>query len=579
MVVVETVVADAADRAADGVLSLPQVSERLVEQMRDLEPASYSRDHVDALRAAVCFEGTPDGTFRGSFAGDSAAPWPRELEEIPVDALALWHAYADHVRDPALRAHLRDLLQQAGYPPVHVQARAAISAYREAAGAFLGSAEQNRGRLRAVKTLARALSIAVARNQPDLRTLVVGDILAMASDLLTADPVPFGLVLELLEALQPRRLEPGKVRGLIEQAVSACPEIIMQVRFLNVLRAMESGPAAQKEIDRRIVTAMTVHADQASGALRLSWLNDAATAARDAGLTDMYRDLTLTMQGIQVADLGLVPTGRIVVQVSQEEMDDALAVIDQVADLADALWRTVSTQPPAGTLAAAQRQARLLIPTAPLASFVARGALNAAGPVPVAPASNDALANVQADCQLYELHKSGLIVAAQLDRVGERFSPGEDDLAALFACPASGSVSKVRMLAHAFQFYWAGLDDAAVHLALPRVESLLREIVRGRGVPVLAVARGTKPAGVSQLGTLIDVMPDAGFDPDWQRSLALLLTDGERGLNLRNDISHGLRDCPSRPLIALVLQAALFLLAVAHGVIPLTGCPASDPQE
>ena len=36
----------------------------------------------------------------------------------------------------------------------------------------------------------------------------------------------------------------------------------------------------------------------------------------------------------------------------------------------------------------------------------------------------------------------------------------------------------------------------------------------------------------------------------------------------RNDC-HGLIDCPPRPVVALVLQAALHLLAVAHGVISL----------
>ena len=44
------------------------------------------------------------------------------------------------------------------------------------------------------------------------------------------------------------------------------------------------------------------------------------------------------------------------------------------------------------------------------------------------------------------------------------------------------------MFVHAFQHFWAGQDDAAVHLALPRVEDLLREIERSRNVPVVSVA-------------------------------------------------------------------------------------------
>jgi hypothetical protein len=85
-------------------------------------------------------------------------------------------------------------------------------------------------------------------------------------------------------------------------------------------------------------------------------------------------------------------------------------------------------------------------------------------------------------------------------------------------------------------------------------------------VPVLNVAKGSTPGGMSQLGALIATMPAAGFDESWSRSFALLLTDGERGLNLRNQVGHGLCDCPPRYHVALVLHAALFLLAVVHGV-------------
>jgi hypothetical protein len=117
---------------------------------------------------------------------------------------------------------------------------------------------------------------------------------------------------------------------------------------------------------------------------------------------------------------------------------------------------------------------------------------------------------------------------------------------------------------------------------VPRVEALSREIVRGRGVPMLTVAQGATNGGVVQLGTLISSMEKIGFDEDRRHSFALTFTDGERGLNVRNDVCHGLMDCPPRPVVALVLQAALHLLAVAHGVISLsapTASAASGPSS
>jgi len=445
---------------------------------------------------------------------------------------------------------------------------------------FLAAEETNRGRLRAAESLIRALGLAAQMNQRDLRDLVVRDILGLADGLLDADPVPSGLVYRLLEALRARRLEPDAVRSLIERAFAACDVIQLKVAFLRLLRAMDPDPSAQKGIDRRIVTAMIADADRSSGALRLLMLTDAATVARDAGLTALSQEVTRKIQAMRRGDLGLVALGGVQVQQSQQELDEARAEVDQAASLAEALWRIAAASAPAGDIAVAQQAAQILTRTVPLASSIPRGRINPVGPVPVSPASSDPLASTQAQSQVLNLNRRGLAIVLQLDRVRERFDPDEGDLTAVFAHDAIGSASKTGMLVHAFRHFWAGQDDAAVHLVLPRVEDLLREIERSRNVPVVSVAQGRTPGGMSQLGSLIAAMPAAGFDQNWTRSFELLLTDGEHGLNLRNEVSHGLCDCPPRHYVALVLHAALSLLAVVHGVIalPQTGPEAERPD-
>ena len=77
MAAIDTVVADTLDRATDGFLTYAQVSERLTAEAGTLDRASDDRTHLDALRGAVCFRLTADGTFYGAFAGDGTAPWPR----------------------------------------------------------------------------------------------------------------------------------------------------------------------------------------------------------------------------------------------------------------------------------------------------------------------------------------------------------------------------------------------------------------------------------------------------------------------------------------------------------------------
>ena len=124
MAAIDTVVAGALDRAADGFLTLGQVSERL----------------------------TADGTFYGDFAGNGTALWPRTLDQVPPDVLGIWQAYAGQTRSAGLRAHLYDLLTPARFPPPYAHARQAIQAYREAVPGFLGADDTNRGRLRAVES-------------------------------------------------------------------------------------------------------------------------------------------------------------------------------------------------------------------------------------------------------------------------------------------------------------------------------------------------------------------------------------------------------------------------------------------
>ncbi|MFJ9776584.1 hypothetical protein ACIRVF_36010 [Kitasatospora sp. NPDC101157] len=123
---------------------------------------------------------------------------------------------------------------------------------------------------------------------------------------------------------------------------------------------------------------------------------------------------------------------------------------------------------------------------------------------------------------------------------------------------------RTRILARAFLHYWLGELDAAACVALPQVEQILRQLLRSRAA-IVSVAKGQTPGGVDLLGRLLQSMPEAGYREDWSRVLELLLVVPEHGLNLRNDILHGLTGAPPRHNVSLVLQAALYLLNHAHG--------------
>ncbi len=87
MAAIDTVVADALGSRDRWLPLHAQVNEQLTAEAGTLDPASYDRTHLDALRAAVCFRLTADGTFYGDFAGNGAVPWPRALDQVSPDVL------------------------------------------------------------------------------------------------------------------------------------------------------------------------------------------------------------------------------------------------------------------------------------------------------------------------------------------------------------------------------------------------------------------------------------------------------------------------------------------------------------
>ncbi|MFF0451675.1 DUF4209 domain-containing protein [Streptomyces sp. NPDC004609] len=158
----------------------------------------------------------------------------------------------------------------------------------------------------------------------------------------------------------------------------------------------------------------------------------------------------------------------------------------------------------------------------------------------------------------------GHLAAEQLDRIHERCEPDEAELIGALAHEAVLPPARARVLADAFGYFWPGELDAAVCIALPQVEQILRQLLRPR-VPIVSVAKVQSPGTVDQMGGLIRSMPAAGYPRDWSRALELLLVDPDRGMNLRNDVCHGLVDTPPKHRVALILQAALYLLSHAHG--------------
>ena len=146
---------------------------------------------------------------------------------------------------------------------------------------------------------------------------------------------------------------------------------------------------------------------------------------------------------------------------------------------------------------------------------------------------------VQYQARLARLH--AVLAAEVLHRIGKTYSPGQQEIIALFRTE-SIELHQAEAFARSLGHYWAGRFDEAIHIALPRIEAVLREcLAAAGGVTWIPPQSGTSPTrkdgGVKGLGDVLQGL--SGCMPEEQRPLRILLTDAV-GLNLRNRYLHGL---------------------------------------
>ncbi|MEV7108955.1 hypothetical protein [Streptomyces atroolivaceus] len=454
--------------------------------------------------------------------------------------------------DPLLRGHLHHLLLDAGHGrrPDHVGG--AACGYLDAAQLLL-AARDGHGLARAARCLKRAGELSLKFKQHDLRERATKDALALAERLLAdadAEGRPLLVVLETLQTLG------CDVADLAERACSLFThDVDVRLGLLGTLRK-DAPPSRHPEIDADVVRTLLDAADTAdAGHRRLYFLTQAATEAHKRGLPDLRARAEMALQQTtpewtSIRTEGTIPRAAVAGQ---------HALVDTAPDLRTALWRTVQETHPvmraqAELEADGALEGLLRIP---------RSRINPAGPVFVRPPA-DADDDHAVTMQVRGLGLFGILTAVQLDRIHERFRPDEWEMTAALAHETVLPEPRARILARAFRYYWLEEFDAAACVALPQVEQILRQLLRPQ-VPVVSVARGQSPGGVDLMGGLLQSMPKAGYPADWSKALELLLVDPDRGMNLRNEILHGLTGTPPRHHVALILQAALYLLSYAHG--------------
>ena len=117
--------------------------------------------------------------------------------------------------------------------------------------------------------------------------------------------------------------------------------------------------------------------------------------------------------------------------------------------------------------------------------------------------------------------------------------------------------TEANAFARAFDFYWREDYDSATHVALPRIESSLRNLAQWAEISISFPAQGDDCGGIRGLRPILHDLRKV-IGEHLSRMLGYLLVDNH-GMNLRDNYAHGVPAEDPRADAALVLWIALWL--------------------
>lgn len=524
--------------------------------------------HLDALATAFMYDyfvpaARATGTFRGGdYRNRAGEQWPPPLTELPGEIMSIWERYAAVASAPLARARLHDVLFEARYGDARAHARAAVAAYLDCAERVKDSLFT----VSAVPWLVRALELGRSTRQDDLLGRVTEHMWAHAEAALDGSDWAPGVTLGMLGPLVAHRLELDKTRPLLDRARTAYeddPHIVDEV--LTMIRSQAGTNTERCRVDRQRVQCWLDAAAQTTGLVRHMHLTKAAELGCNLGVADLTSQAVVALQATGLDDLGLQPV-EVVMEVPAEVFEVFRSLALTASNLAEALWTVVETGPPAGDSEHSRRTVADQRQTFRFASLAIPVRLNYGALPQYSPGSAEAREEYElTELEVAALRISGSLLEVALDATCKRFAPAEADLVAIFQHEPVVPEPVARSFARAFGHYWNNDPEAACTVAIPRIETLARGLLKARGASVFSPQKGPAAGQMSMLDRLLRQLADHGADESWIRSLQALLIKPGVGLNLRNDILHGLRDePPSQAEAALVLQAALFLLSLHH---------------
>lgn len=476
-----------------------------------------------------------------------------QIERVDVEA---WQAAVEELDDHVSSARLNDLLwERKALERPDLNALAASDAY------LALSAYGHWHWVERSTCLSRALELALAvRDGGRLESVVRAGVGFVEQVVGLEDRAPGPAMVMLRSFLDlDEHQQPAELVDLLDKASQRWGDDPHIFEAVSELQARLASPERLAEIRRAQVARWREIAGKGDAMLRVAFLERALETARLHGLTDEADDIRRELQEIRPADLSL-ETITSQVSLTDEEVGE---VVDELIDQHS--WeqslRQFGTQgPPGGSPEDIADEVRREAEEFPLTQLFTKSVMGHGTAASRLKATTEDQRRELDEAERRALHAGfwSILFVRVLQEIPKRHGrPSRDDLTAFFNTELIGPVRAER-IARALELFWQGDADESAHILVPRLESILREIARRAGLPIIREPIGDKPGGVRTLGRLLRELGSAMPDSSWHAYLVNLLTD-ERGINLRNSIAHGLREQITMGDAALLIHAACYM--------------------
>lgn len=500
----------------------------------------------------------PKVVIEPRFHGASGETEPPEVANVTDDIVQMWNELAEAVESPWGKARLHHLIFDRRSGNSYQHAIKAIESY-------LAAAKSHKIDLDRAEYLGIALRVARAVGASDLVDTIVAQLLDDAhEELINAKERP-GVFFKLIKPVLAERRPPARIDELLKNAALKykSPFILDEIIELQINRA--NGPVVKRALWVSRVQLWTDAADNATGILRATHLKAALECANASRERDLIEHASARLRKLRNEDLGLTSFGASTT-IDESQIELFLAPIREVGNWQDALLCLYQAYGPStGNLEQNKARVAEYSQEFVFSAQLPRQLIGGDGLPRYHPQNDeDMYAMTLAQHESFSIQSMAPFLAMAVSRIADLYGiPREEDLVAFFTQIPLTAEPLARALARAFVRYWISDFEGAAFTVVPRIETLCRNLVIAMNRGVYRLQRDQKPGQYPGLGYLLDVLKEHGMDESWHRCVLTVCANPAGGLNMRNEMAHGLVEDIGAPYAAIVLQIALYLWSLS----------------